>query len=205
MKPDLVFSLRELPAFFEENQLVYLSRSRVAAPEVLAFDWATSDYARNNLDEFTRLTGLYGEAIRRSESAPLVLRHVGKAIGWGVFAAADLQPGDLVGEYTGVIQALTDAPAQVQEGGHFLSDYSWNYPDELPDGSQFEVNAFREGNILRFVNHSSRANCAVDHTLVEGLFVTFFRVTEAVVAGQQLLVDYGEDYWSGGYRTLVDL
>ncbi|MEI8092769.1 MAG: SET domain-containing protein-lysine N-methyltransferase [Spirochaetales bacterium] len=191
--------------FFRAQGLVYLRRSRVAAPEVLAYDWADSPYAHSNRDEFDSLTSRYGDALRAGETAPLCLADAGAGIGWGVFASAPLLEGALVGEYSGVIQSLTDAPADAQVGGHFLSDYSWNYPDELPDGSAFEVNAFYEGNHLRYVNHSSKPNCAVDHTLVDGLFVTFFRVTEPIPVGGQLFVDYGDEYWSGGFRQVVDL
>ena len=183
---------------------MYLTRTRVAAPEVATYDWSSSPYADANRQEFDHLTTRYGEALRNEHLAPLLLRPADD-IGWGVFADGFLAVDDLLGEYTGVIQPANDAPAHLQEKGHYLSDYSWNYPDELPDGREFEVNAFYEGNILRFVNHSPKPNCAVDHTLVDGLFVTFFRVIEAVVPGQQLLVDYGEAYWSGGYRSMVEL
>jgi SET domain-containing protein len=126
-------------------------------------------------------------------------------VGWGLFAAEPLAEGALVGEYTGVIQENSDAPPEYLVDGHYLSDYSWNYPDELPDGTEFEVNALREGNELRFANHSSTPNMAVDHTLVDGLFVTFFRVVRPVARGEQLTVDYGHEYWEGGFRTREDL
>jgi hypothetical protein len=104
-----------------------------------------------------------------------------------------------------VLQEASDAPPEEKVDGHYLSDYAWNYPDELPDGTEFEVNALREGNELRFANHSSRPNLAVDHTLVDGLFVTFFRVLRPVPRGEQLTVDYGEEYWTGGFRDLREL
>ena len=104
-----------------------------------------------------------------------------------------------------MLQEALDAPPEEKVDGHFLSDYSWNYPDELPDGTEFEICALQEGNELRFVNHSTQANLAVDHTLVDGLFVTFFRVVRPVVRGEQLTVDYGEEYWSGGFRERREL
>lgn len=197
--------METIQEFFRGRGLVYLVRSRVADPRVSAYDWGTSPYFEANRAEFTALTARYGDALRRGLRAPLEVRDAGSGVGWGLFAAADLAAGDLVGEYAGVIQESGDAPPDQKVDGHYLSDYAWNYPDELPDGTEFEVNALKEGNELRFANHSARPNLAVDHTLVDGLFVTFFRVLEPVKAGTQLTVDYGEDYWTGGFRDRLDL
>ena len=195
----------EFPEFFRSLGLIYRERSEVREPRVSGYDWSLSPYALANAVEFTDLTSRYGQKLRGGYLAPLHLRFLRVDIGWGVFATSDLEAGDLLGEYAGVIQGLTDAAAGDLIDGHYLSDYSWNYPDELPDGTAFEVNAFQEGNLLRFVNHSSKPNSTVDHTLVDGLFVTFFRVTETIPSGTQVFVDYGEEYWSGGFRTLVGL
>jgi len=194
-----------LAEFFHQHGLVYLTRSRIADPRISDYDWATSPYFDSNRPEFESLTQRYGEPLRRSERPPLEIRHAGDEVGWGLFAACDLAVGDLVGEYCGVVQEAVDAPPEEKVDGHYLSDYSWNYPDELPDGTEFEICALKEGNELRFVNHSSRPNLAVDHTLVDGLFVTFFRVIRALGRGDQLTVDYGEEYWSGGFRQRREL
>jgi hypothetical protein len=190
---------------FARRGLVYLSRCRIADPRVSGYDWAASPYYAANRPEFEALTARYGEALRQGFRPPLEVRDAGPGVGLGLFAGTDLAVGDLVGEYAGVIQAATDAPPDEKVDGHYLSDYAWNYPDELPDGTEFEVNALREGNELRFANHSDHPNLAVDHTLVDGLFVTFFRVTEPVPRGGQLTVHYGDEYWSGGFRELKDL
>jgi hypothetical protein len=195
----------DLPEFFQSRALVLLRRSRIAEPKVAEYHWQNSPYALANACEFEKLTARYSEQLRRAETAELCLKDLGSPVGWGVFSIRPLAVDDLIGEYTGVIQGLTEAPAHQLVDGHYLSDYAWNYPDELPDGTEFEVNAFSEGNVLRFVNHSASPNCAVDHTLVDGLFVTFFRVIQPIAAGDQLFVDYGEAYWSGGYRSVVDL
>jgi hypothetical protein len=194
----------ELPEFFQQHGLVYLARSRVADHRISAYDWAASPYADANRAEFEALTLRYGELLRRAVRPPLEVLPAGE-LGWGLFAGSALAEGDLVGEYTGVLQEALDAPADEKVDGHYLSDYSWNYPDELPDGTEFEICALKEGNELRFANHSNQPNLAVDHTLVDGLFVTFFRVIRPVEKGGQLTVDYGEDYWSGGFRDRRDL
>jgi len=190
---------------FQRLGLVYRARSRVADSRVAAFDWGSSPYYESNRDEFEALSARFGDALRSGWRPELEISDAGAGVGWGLFSRTDLAVGDLVGEYSGVIQASGDAPPEEKINGHYLSDYAWNYPDELPDGTEFEVNALSEGNELRFANHSARPNLAVDHTLIDGLFVTFFRVLLPVVRGQQLTVDYGEDYWSGGFRERRDL
>lgn len=192
-------------AVFRERGLIYRERCRVADPRLTHYDWSTSPYYAVNRDEFEGLTLRYGEALRTARRAALEVRDAGPGVGLGLFAAEPLVEGDLVGEYSGVLQASADAPADELVDGHYLSDYAWNYPDELPDGTEFEINALREGNELRFANHSERPNMAVDHTLVDGLFVTFFRMLVSVPAGTQLTVDYGEEYWTGGFRHRQDL
>jgi len=197
--------MQSTPEFFQKHGLIYLGHSRVADPRISGYDWSCSPYFDANRAEFEALTRRYGQALSRCVRPPTEIRHAGDGVGWGLFAGSDLTEGDLVGEYCGVLQEALDAPPEEKVDGHFLSDYSWNYPDELPDGTEFEICALQEGNELRFVNHSTQANLAVDHTLVDGLFVTFFRVVRPVVRGEQLTVDYGEEYWSGGFRERREL
>ena len=195
----------EIPAFFAREGLLYRPRSRVEAPEVLSYPWASSPYALANQAEWAVLTKKYGQKLEAGLGAQVSLGWVSESVGWGVFAEHDLPEGDLVGEYAGVVRRATEVPPVKDEKGHYLSDYAWNYPDELPDGTEFEIDAYREGNALRFVNHSFTPNCAVDHTLVGGIFVTFFRTLQLIKAGEQLFVDYGEEYWAEGFRTLESL
>jgi len=197
--------METIQELFARRGLVYRERCRVADPRVADYDWGQSPYYAANRVEFEGLTARYGDALRRGHRPPLEVRDVGAGVGMGLFAGVDLAVGDLVGEYAGVIQEAGEAPATERVDGHYLSDYSWNYPDEAADGTEFEVNALKEGNELRFANHSSDPNLAVDHTLIDGLFVTFFRVIRPVSRGDQLFVDYGEEYWEGGFRQRQDL
>lgn len=194
-----------MASFFARRGLVYLPRARIADRRLTEYDWGTSPYYQANHPEFEALTARYGDRLRQGWKAPLAVREAGPGLGLGLFAEEDLKDGDLIGEYSGVVQESTDAPPDELVDGHYLSDYAWNYPDELPDGTEFEINALKEGNELRFANHSARPNMAVDHTLVDGLFVTFFRMTQNVPSGTQLTVDYGEEYWTGGFRERRDL
>lgn len=197
--------METIQELFAQRGLVYRDRCRIADERVASYDWGQSPYYAANRAEFETLTARYGEDLRRGHRPPLEVRDAGAGVGLGLFAGVDLAEGDLVGEYSGVIQEAGAAPPDELVDGHYLSDYSWNYPDEAADGTEFEVSALREGNELRFANHSSDPNLAVDHTLVDGLFVTFFRVIRPVSRGEQLFVDYGDEYWEGGFRQRQDL
>ncbi len=194
--------MESIQEFFALRGLVYLARCRIADPRISAYRWSSSPYYKANQDEFESLTHRYGESLQRGFRPPLFIKEAGIGLGYGLFAGVDLQLGDLVGEYSGVIQEASDASPEQKVDGHYLSDYAWNYPDELPDGTELEINALREGNELRFANHSAKPNLAVDHTLVDDLFVTFFRTIRDIRVDEQLTVDYGEAYWEGGFREM---
>jgi SET domain-containing protein len=136
--------------------------------------------------------------------APCALGHVGEQVGWGLFAAARIPRGGWIGEYTGVIRRAIHATRENMQDGRFLSDYAFAYPRPLPDGTRLEVDALRAGNMLRFVNHARRPNATVNYTLFDNRWVTFFQARREIARGQELTIDYGRDYWSGGLRTLVE-
>lgn len=180
----------------------YLRSPRVVFSELLTVDWLQTPYYRENLAEFSILTQRYGSQIEQGLLAPVELRLINETVGWGLFAGVDLAAGDFIGEYTGDIQLSCDADPEEKWNGHYLSDFSWNYPDEMPDGRELEITALKAGNELRFVNHSFSPNLVVDHTVVGGFFRTFFKASQNISAGEQLLVDYGEAYWADGFREL---
>lgn len=202
---EILITQEERLSLFQEKNLLYLKRTVVLSDKLTQFDWGTSEYYEANRDEFVRLTETYGPAIHNSELAPIFLKYISPQVGWGVFAREAIKENAFIGEYTGYLIEEEDAPPVKNESGNYLSDFSWNYPDELPSGEEFEISAFRAGNELRFVNHSFDPNCVVDHTLVDGIFITFFRAIDDIAPGEQLFIDYGEEYWSGGFRTLETL
>lgn len=198
--PALNLSVQEQ---FAQTGLEYLKFPRLVYQDLLKTDWTKTPYYLENKAEFEDLTRRYGPAISQGWMAPVWLRMVNETVGLGLFAGKDFQENDFLGEYTGDLQLSVDADPEEKWNGHYLSDFSWNYPDELPDGRELEITALKAGNELRFVNHSFSANVAVDHTVVDGYFRTFFRICKPVRAGEQLLVDYGEAYWSDGFRDLI--
>lgn len=193
----------DIPRFMTSQGLTYLSTSREVYPGAGHIDWTKSAYYRENRETFDRLTQRYRPSLEARKTAPVELRYLGPEVGWGLFAAQDIKRLAWIGEYTGVVDLAQDEEDLVQEDGHFHSDYAWNFPDELPDGRYLEINALKEGNELRYVNHSFTPNLSPDHTLWNGRWITFFRTRRPIQAGEQLTIDYGEAYWATEHRTLV--
>ena len=189
--------------FMKNQGIVYLERADLAGYPSFSKDLKTSPYYLENCEEFDHLTALYGPSILNTSLADVSIRLVGPEVGYGLFAESDLAAGAFVGEYTGVIQTGREAYPDESDGKGYETDYTWDYPDAWYEDVLFEINALKKGNELRYVNHSFEPNLVVEHTLLENRWVIFFITGQAVKAGTQFTVDYGEEYWSGGFRELV--
>ena len=80
--------------------------------------------------------------------------------GYGLYAAAELEPMALVGEYVGAIRREAEAATPSAE-----DPYVMRYPDASGD---LHVSARDAGSLMRFVNHAPRSspanNCTVSLT-----------------------------------------
>ncbi len=194
----------EITSLLEEQDVEVLVRSRLALPPFLTGDPRRTSYWRRNRDEFAALTERYGREIAEGRIAPVTVRPAGEGRGLGLFAAADLEEGTFVGEYAGLIRrAGSTRPRPLPDGG-FASDYAWSYPRLRWFSPSLDVDARTAGNALRFINHSFHPAAEADHTaLPDEPWTIFFRLIRPVSAGDEITIDYGEEYWAGGYRELV--
>lgn len=148
----------------------FLLRSRILAKENYA--WAEN----------------FSLPLSLGEIADVSIRWVDEEIGYGVFAEVDIREGSFIGEYTGIVRRLYR-----KHPDH--NAYCFHYPTCLWSIKYYAVDALRDGNLLRFINHSDRPNlyplCAVDRGLLHQIFVA----KRLIRKGEQLTFDYGEDYW----------
>ena len=166
------------------------------------YDSASSAYYRDNIAEFAELSMRYGHLLRSGAMSPLGVHYFGNGLRYGLVALLELQKDDFVGQYSGVIQVSDGGLAY---GEHYSSDYAWDYPEFPSDWPNIEISAQSAGNALRYVNHSFKPNCRVEHTLLDGLWVLFFLADCQIPAGTQLLVDYGAEYWSNDMREMLHI
>jgi SET domain-containing protein len=100
--------------------------------------------------------------------------------GLGCFANAPLQPGQLVGEYLGVVwesQAWRDAGRSESHYGYEIGALG------------LVVDAAEAGNTLRWVNHSCAPNMRACAVYADGWHVVFIAQT-AIAPGDELCYDY---------------
>lgn len=142
----------------------------------------------------------------------LQLSYVNSKVNTGVFLKYDSPPintGDLIGIYTGLYELVTadlsshnSYAYDVAQGIH-LKPKELGYVDrwETPLNSKQEysvqTNALEAGNFTRFINHSSlHPNIeAVVSKLPDGRMEVVLFALKDIEPGQQLLSNYGGEYW----------
>jgi uncharacterized protein len=45
----------------------------------------------------------------------------------------------------------------------------------------------------------------VEHALIDGYWIIFFKAARKIKADEQLLISYGDAYWEDGWRDLKSL
>ncbi|KDQ53743.1 hypothetical protein JAAARDRAFT_39057 [Jaapia argillacea MUCL 33604] len=130
--------------------------------------------------------------------------------GLGLFACKTIHHGDFIGEYVGDVlwQGYTDHVNELQE------HRGLNYLFDLDEA--FIIDAARTGNTTQYINHKSGKGASSEARILYvngehriGIFaseVTVFlislhrnlkaRVAKRISRGQEILLDYGEKYWS---------
>ncbi len=197
-----ISSTNQVEEFFREKNIEYLKRSRIEWKPLLTMKLHKSPYYKENRQEFLNLDARYGKDIDSSRIAPVYIQKIDDKIGYGLFALKNLKKGDFIGEYTGVIRECEEV-TETFDDGSYETDFSWDYPDETGKVI-LEINGRLNGNELRFVNHDKNDNLAVEHTLHDGQWLIFFVANRDISTGEQLLVSYGEEYWSGGFRQVSE-
>lgn len=109
-------------------------------------------------------------------------------VGYGLFAEEEIAPGKYVGEYTGIVRK--------NDRRYFepLNNYCYEYPVDDEIGRSFVIDA-TQGNLTRFINHSSKPNLQPIHVFYGGYYHLIFVALSPIQKGDQLSFDYGESYW----------
>ena len=119
--------------------------------------------------------------------------------GLGLFAQRSLEPGELIGPYTGIVASQTDyikARIHQQTSGSYA--VAVNTPWAASKCFYVDAEPCEARCLASFINHSRRRqNCEFTELVVAPMLpaVPFVRVTRPVAAGSELFVDYGESYW----------
>jgi len=189
-------------ALFRKLGVEYLDTNRYLPDTLKNQDVRRTRYYRRNRREFDGLRAKYAGNLESGEHLPdLAVRQIGGLLGYGLFTLSPLKPGDMIGEYTGIVQPVR--PGKALPGGGYSSDYSWGFPKVRNFGRDLEIDAREAGGLLRFANHSSCPSVVPDHFPYRGQWHVVFVSRRSIEAGGEITVDYGDAYWSGGERELI--
>lgn len=120
--------------------------------------------------------------------AKTYIRWIDSIVGYGLYADADLPHKSFVGEYTGVVR-------QLSKNHPNPNSYCFHYPTRFWSFKYYIIDSLEEGNISRFINHSSRPNLQPLWLLNRGVLHLIFMTNQMIPKGTELTFDYGADYW----------
>lgn len=130
----------------------------------------------------------YHSEISSGATAAMIIQWIDPTLGYGAFAAEDLFSGEFIGEYTGIVRQLYR-----RHPNH--NPYCFHYPTKLWSLNYFTIDSMKEGNLTRFINHSTQPNLQPLCTVDRGLLHLVLVANREIKKGEQLTFDYGEDYW----------
>ena len=126
-------------------------------------------------------------SVDTARTAPVSVEKIDAVVGFGVFAAQTIRAGEVIGEYTGILRKFRDEDVD----NHYLAQVPayGRYTGFVIDGRD-------QGNVTRFINHSVRAdNVSNEFVFHAKRWHRILRADRAIQPGEQILWDYGEDYW----------
>lgn len=115
-------------------------------------------------------------------------RFIDEKVGYGVFAKQRIPKGEVLGVYTGKLKLLEGD----SHSKYLFSFHAKALKDVLIDGKN-------AGNWTGLMNHSPfsshMTNVDVKEFFYKGLPYIIFYAYKPIQKGEQLLYDYGDDYW----------
>ena len=116
------------------------------------------------------------------------IRYISKKVGYGVFAKERIAPYSILNSYAGLLRP-DKAIAMNNDSTFMFSDFE-----------SFSIDAGKQGNWCRFMNHSPIGDpktnvVAWEHYSDWGPRIIFTASHKGIKKGAQLLYSYGESYW----------
>ncbi len=127
-------------------------------------------------------------SINQGYSADMTAVWMNPEIGYGLITNRHLEEDTFIGLYTGVVRPLD----------FWRSDSNaWcaRYPLSFFSSKYLAVDACREGNLMRFANHSDTPNLTAHYGVDRGLLYILIITNHWIPRGAFLTLDYGPGYW----------
>lgn len=136
----------------------------------------------------------FAKAVQNGYEAPIYLKFINDVIGYGAFADACIEEGDIIAEYTGnVISFAAAAQIPLKKRTYFMQLPNCYAATIWPQ--PLFVDARKVGNCTRFINHSYEPNLQGKAYFDGAMWHVIFVAARRLERDQQLLIDYGKDYW----------
>ena len=123
-------------------------------------------------------------------------------LGIGIFAKENIRSNTFIGLYTGLFELI---PLSTNENNEYAFDVLNDIKSEeeindlnlkLNDCGYFlRTNAKEIGNFTRYINHSFDPNIEADLCIINGNIQVVLRALKPIQKGEQLLLNYGLEYW----------
>lgn len=141
------------------------------------------------------LGNYYGQSIESAQAVNVSLSWIYEIGGYGVFANQFIPKKSYIGQYLGVVRRRS-----------FFSRldnlYCLSYP--ISNGFiHYVIDAEKKGNFTRYINHSQNPNVEIASLFYRGMLYMILYAVADIPEGQQLLCDYGEEYWKKREKPLI--
>jgi uncharacterized protein len=188
-----IFNIKEFESFFG---IRYLKYSDITGCYYLKRQ--TNIYLKKSEDAQRALwLGVrHKEDLLSGYIAPMRIYWVDDICGFGAAASVDFKKGTYLGSYAGKVKRRALFSTNI-------NPYCFSYSSSSYVKVKYTTDAEKQGNEIRFFNHSETPNCeAITINVNEYLYI-IIRTIRDVVKGEQFCYNYGPLYWRG-YKNIIN-
>ncbi len=135
------------------------------------------------------LGNYYAKELKQGTIPDVSIRWIDEALGYGVFTNRPIARHAFFGEYTGLVCKQRWFK---KIKNYYCFDYTFISGTH---NSPYLIDGDRQGNLIRYINHSDRPNLETSSIFYDGLMHIILYAIKDIPAGTQLSYDYGEEYW----------
>ncbi|KAF9739811.1 SET domain-containing protein [Paraphaeosphaeria minitans] len=114
-------------------------------------------------------------------------------MGYGLFSKVSWSAGEILGPYLGEL-----VPEKAPQSGYVHSVSIGPKFTKQDTISVAYIDADRVGNFTRFANHACVFNALIEEARVGEERLLAMRARKAIMAGEQVFIDYGDEYFGEG-------
>jgi len=185
-------TLRQIQKLFKSVGCNHINCMEINYPQLSEIKPRQTELYKADAKNIDMLSKKYEKDVLEKKLAPMYLKWISPEVGYGIFAANNIAPGDFIGVYAGQLRAVRSGNDKNPED----LDYAWYYTIDTHDGKKLIVDGKHRGNELRFINHATLPNTKRIDVIVGDRFYVCYVAQQSIPKNTQLTVSYGDGYWS---------